>query len=653
MATGHFDYINSKRIPYPNREYTESFDLLMGGVNTFDQPFNLKSNEAAMMQNLSWRAGVLGCRRGQVLKTIQNEPSAFKLPKESLLHNPYKYLSVAPFLYKGWMLVQATVNDPVDDPFQIYAIKIQPNGRTAEQDVGTVALVYSANIDCTEPGVFFQYREQVFFKGPGAYESFAMITPTTDQVFHFALHPFIPTIQIDTEPSTGAGNRFQEENRLSDKKKVVFVPTPAGTTVFQLPVHPVDAILEVTVDGVFQTFSEDYTDDEDAGTVTFLAGHEPATDSTVAVVYSKDNPEARGSLMECTAAIAFGGAQELCVVIGGPASQPNAYFWSDNNSNVADPTYFPINHYNLAGENDEPITAFGKQQNMLVIFQPNATGRAVFGTETVNGLVTVTMNYTRINVEIGCDLPGSLQLVQNNLVWANRKYGVCRLKDSSAAYENNITVLSRKINGGRYNFPGLLGDIASIESADDVRSTDTGTRYILTVGTDAYEWNYELSSHEDPSWFLHTHVYGVGFVPLANDVLYEVTEDGRIATFEDGVFADFGEAIEKFYAFPPRNFGTYDRLKNIMSAIFTTRADTDQNTQIQYICDYAERTDPTNMVVVATTEDTGRPYASVFRRKPGYHNIRHLQIVISNTEVGKDLSILSAQIYYTLRGRQR
>lgn len=637
MATGHFDYINSKRIPYPNREYTESFTGLVGGVNTYDQPFNLKSNEAAMMKNLSWRAGVLGCRRGQVLK------------KQIELAEGEEILGCADFLFHGWMAIQSN--------YKFYFYKVELTGESsAEKPLGTLAPVFYLPQPDTA-GTFFRYRENVYFKTTGYYFYFTWNVTFDAISIHTIANPlmiasgtsvaFIPVIQIDTDPVTGAGNPYQKENRLSNSKTVIYIPTPAGTTVFQLPVTDV-GLRSVKVDGVTQEQTT-YTFNGTDGTVTFNTA--PATDSTVSITYNKANPDAYGSLMDSNAVAVFGGAQDLCVVMGGPPGQPNCYYWSGHNGNVMDPTYFPINQYNLAGDIDDPITCFGKQQNMLTIFQTNATGRAVFGTETIGGLVQVTMDYTRINAEIGCDLPGSLQLVQNNLVWANRKYGVCRLKDSSAAYENNITVLSRKINGGRYEFPGLLEDIATED--DGVYSTDTGTRYILVVGTDAYEWNYELSSHENPSWFLHTGIQGVGYVPLANDALWEVTADGKIATFEDGVFTDFDEAIEKQYRFPPRNFGTYDRLKNIMSAIFTVRADTNQNTQITYICDYAQRYDPTNMVVIATDEDSGRPFAIPFRRKPGYHNIKHLQTVLYNNEVGKDLSIIDATIFYTLRGRLR
>lgn len=666
MAGDHFfdsNYINLKYLPDANREYIESFDNLYGGINTLDAAFNLKSNEAAMCKNMTWRAGLLGSRRGQIAKYTLTGANSDGI------------IGCAQFLFHGWMMAYN------DDGF--WFIKMQETGEaTVESAVGAkefrAMLPFSGN-----HGTFFRYREFVFYKAHGIYvkiswnESTDALTPVhvvgstvvdngngPETVYYS--NAYIPIIQIDTDPATGSGTLYQQENRLTPFKRVSYIAKNSEDE-YHLPVTNIDDVTRVENDGTLVP-DTDYTVNTTDGTVTFAAGHIPLDDSEVTITYRKNNDEAIKSLLQSVTAAVFGGAQDLCVVMGGPPTQPNAFFWSGNNGTVMDPTYFPMNHYNLAGDNSDSITCFGKQQNMLVVFQTNATGRAVFGTETVNGLVEVTMNYTKINDQIGCDLPGSLQLVENNLVWASKKHGICRLKDCSAAYENNITIISRKIHNGRYGeYTGLFSHIKSI-STSWVSSVDTGTRYLLCVrGATAhwfYEWNYEISKYENPSWFIHTNIEGVGFLSLENDQLIEITPDGVIAEFKDGTFYDeckynagktaiVQEAIRKVYIFPPRNFGSYDRLKNIASCIFTTRADTDQHTDARYICDYGERLDPTPLDVTATGERWGRPYASVFRRKPGYSNIRHLQVRLFNNEIGKDLSIISLQIFYTFRGRQR
>lgn len=649
MAGDHYrqsGYVTLQDVPDPNREYVETFQNLTGGMNRFDLDYRLKGNESPFMQNMSWHNGTLTSRLGQVEKWQLEKESAY--PAESL-----EVISTSQFLFNGWLLIQATDT--------LYALKIEAtdSGDTAYEPGDLYAVWPSGDEWPQSPGVFFRYREDVFFKGKGVYTRIFCTHHGRPIADGQTVDGFVPTIFIDADPATGAGLEYQKENRLSNAKKIIYSVTAANTLEYHLPVTEVsmeglqaylgtDVTAQYDLDLTRMNISEDGLTLIDG--IVFLQTA-PPVDSKLTIFYRKDNDGAYSSLMDSTTMTVFGGAQELCVVMGGPDAQPNAYFWSGNNGIVMDPTYFPMNQYNLAGDNDDPIVAFGKQQNMLVIFQPHATGRAVFGTETLDGLVQVTMNYTRINAEIGCDLPGSLQLVENNLVWCNRRYGVCRLKDSSAAYENNIVQISRKINGD-YRLDGLLEQLKSVAD-DEVHSVDTGKRYILTLGTDAYEWNYELSQYDNPSWFFHTNILGVGFVPLENEVLYEVTADGKVATFEP-VFSDFGTtAIEKIYRFPPRDFGSYDRVKNIKSMLFQTRGDYKTNTQIEYRCDYGSRVDATNLAVIPPAGATQGSFAKDFRRKPGYHNIHHLGIELSNNTAGEDLNLISAQIFYEYRGRTR
>ena len=652
MAGDHYrqsGYVTLQDVPDPNREYVETFQNLTGGINRFDLDYRLKGNESPFMQNLSWHNGTLTSRLGQV--QIGSVPTGVK--------------SVAPFLFDGWLLVQT------QDRFRGYKLVDTGDGVA----VGTACAPFTDPTFDADPGTWFRYRENVYYKAKGWYIRFSKDGTT---IRGTSIHDgenvstrdlYVPLIQINSDPDTGAGDQFQSENRLSAGKKVQY-NAKSGVTVYHLPVTNITSVVLVRVDGRAQPDTA-YTVDATAGTVTFNTAPpvtDPPTNNTVEIWYRKedeDSQEAYASIMDSEVATVFGGTQDLCVVMGGTPAQPNAYFWSGHNGNTLDPSYFPMEQYNLVGDNDDPITAMGKQQNMLVIFQPNSTGRAVFGTETINGLERLTMNYTRINAEIGCDLPGSLQLIENNLVWCHRKYGVCRLKDSSAAYENNITVISRKINGDLsrvvndgentdYANRGLLWELREFVDGvliNGVHSVDTGTRYILSFGADiAYEWNYELSSYDNPSWFYHTGIVNVGYVAVENtNELYEVTLDGKIVIFAP-VFSDFGtEPINKIYRFPPRDFGSYDRLKNIKSILVTTRSDAKTNTQLKYTCDYAERIDPTNLVVILNR----LLYAAVFRRKPGYHNIHHLGIELSNNVAGDDLNIVSAQIFYEYRGRTR
>ena len=242
-------------------------------------------------------------------------------------------------------------------------------------------------------------------------------------------------------------------------------------------------------------------------------------------------------------------------------------------------------------------------------------------------------------------------LVGNNLVWASRRHGVCRLRDTSAANENNVQILSRKVHGepGR---PGLLRALYETE-AQHVHSVNTGRRYLLVLGDEAYEWNHERSAPDDPAWFYHTGLAAVGFVPEAGERLFSASVDGRIAEFVNA-YADFGDPISKICVLPTRTLGSFHRFKAICAVLFTTCGDAEMDTQVTWSCDFAERTDPTNLTVtIPANQNPNRSFAAVFRRNPGFHSLRHLSVRLHNNTAGEDLSFVSAQIIYEYRGRQR
>lgn len=610
------------------KRYTEQIPLPTGGMNCTDAPFTLPANECPLLQNLTLRGGALRSRRG----------------REQIASSPMGVLSCAPFLYHGWMLLH------VQD--RLRAVKL------IETDdgipVGSSQLPFADPDFPLVPGVWFLYRGDVYYKTKGAYLRISrdgtLLRGTLICDADASTNVYVPVIQLNTDPETGGGERYQPENRFGAGRKVRF-NAKAGVTDYQLPEREIDRVVMVTVDG---RLTMNYTVDEEQGVVSFHTAPpvtDPPVNNTVEIWYRKANPDAYQSILDCTAAAVFGGAQGLCVVLGGASAQPNAYFWSGNNGLVMDPTYFPADQYNLAGDADAPITAFGRQQNMLVVFQPNSMGRAAFGMTEVGGLTKITMDYTRISAAVGCDLPGSLQLVGNNLVWASRRHGVCRLRDTSAANENNVQILSRKIHGepGR---PGLLRALFEAET-QHVRSVNTGRRYLLVLGDEAYEWNHERSAPDGPAWFYHTGMEAVGFVPEAGERLFSVSVDGCISEFVTS-YADFDDPIEKICELPPRTLGAYHRFKAICGVLFTTCGDAGMNTRLTWACDFAERTDPTDLTVtIPSGQRPNRSFAAVFRRNPGFHSLRCLSARLYNCTAGEDLSFVSAQIIYEYRGRQR
>lgn len=622
-------YVDLSGLPDPKKEYTQRFENLSGGLNLRDLDYLLKPNESPEMKNLNWHDGVLACRDGQTL------------------------------LSKSHGRVYACAEEPFHDRLVVHCgaslYAVTPSTGSWMPLLQNVA---------QERGTFFRYNEFLMYKNRGGYYKIAY-RESSDGLFAASIYSdesrseaFVPVIQLNTDPKTGAGDLYQPENRLSAYKKVRF-NAAAGVTEYHLPVQDIDEVRSVTVSGVLQAEAA-YTVDAEAGTITFRTAppvSDPPENNTVEILYRKENPDAYNSIMDCAYATVYGGNRDLCVVLGGCPAQPNAYFWSGNTQLAMDPSYFPMSHYNLAGDASDAITGFGKQQNMLIVLKEHSVGRATYGTEKINEREQITMNYTRINSRIGCDLPWTIQLVENNLVFCNRRDGVHLIRDSSAAYENNIVCISRKVNGDTYRH-GLTWALRQAD-ADLVCSVDTDRKYLVGYQGEAYEWDYTLSEYQNPTWFYHTNLKAVCFAHL-NEQLWEFSASALYG-FERS-FMDDGEAIEKVYRFPTQHFGSYDRLKTVRSVVLSTRADANMRTRITWGCDYGTREDASPIIADAyrlVPRDLSRRvlggglYARVARRKPGYHNIHHFTMTLFNDDVGKDLSIVSAQIFYVFCGRTR
>lgn len=656
---GGLSYRNGRtslgHLPDAKQLYTIDFSRLDGGLNIYDLDYRLNPNESPDMKNLRWKDGALGSRNGQ-----------------------------------EWVVCDWTQEDPEEHPVKL------GTGYAAYDDLfWDYAFVHAGTkLYCFRPGdaqpvftelksgvpnnrgTFFRYKDYLMYKNRGGYYRIEYDPSGATVAAKFPVKTlgdfgieFVPVTYINMNPETAAGAAYQPQNRLS-RKKTVWYTAVGNVTDYLLPIGN-----GVTVAGI----SAEITNMQTPPTVT--AYHDTAADkwyarfssaptvpvpdepNTVRVTYetsSAADTDAYNAVMDCPYAVVYGGDQSLCVVVGGCAAQPNAYFWNGNDQYGMNPFYFPMEQYNFAGDTESAVMGFGKQQGFLVVFSKKGVGKATFGTTTTDSdRIAIEMPYTAINSRIGCDFPWSIQLVDNNLVFCNQEHGVCLLLDSSAAYENNITELSKKVNGNEARH-GMMYD-TYVMGADGVFSTIFEDKYWLVTNEHAYVWDFRLSDYGSPTWFFYTNIKGVAFIHHVDD-LYHLSADGGASTFRRDHFADYGAAIEKVYQFATQMMGTYDRLKNAVSVLFAIRSDTDTITQVWYLTDYETRRDLTPLMSfqwkLSPRHLTYRflgitRFASVHRRMPMCRHIRHFAMRLENSEPYQDLSVISAQVQFNYQGRQK
>ena len=378
--------------------------------------------------------------------------------------------------------------------------------------------------------------------------------------------------------------------------------------------------------------------------------------STVEITYDCDNPDAYSAVMDCKYAFSGGGKDSLCILLGGCPSQPNAVFWNSNDDLSMNPAYFPMSYYNLVGDTEDAVTGFGRQYSDLIVFKERSIHKLEYDTQTLDGRELISFTAKPVNAKTGCDLPGTIQLIENNLVFCNTYTGVHILLSSSAAYENNVASLSLKVNESRRNeVSGLLSRVRT-EYKDYVCSFDDDHRYWLVYGGAAYLWDYEVSSYTDPSWFYFTglggnlffrdpehNTYLVGRLPTRSN-----PPSGGLARFKSGLHSDFGRPMYKHYQFATQTLGSLTRQKDVVQVVFALPGDVPASVNLGYLTDLGARDDATPLAVTPPTQVTGiNPLGPVFAvRRPDCRHIRSFSMALSDNTADKGLAIASAQVLY-------
>lgn len=346
---------------------------------------------------------------------------------------------------------------------------------------------------------------------------------------------YIPTIFTDCTPN-GGGNQYEQRNILNPVVKMMYttIDTSTGNTptaeVYTLADKNIDSDKDVIVtyqepvgkgwecqwkfpaggmaDSCDYTITKNpngYTNptpsnvcalDRSNGTLTFKANLHQSNQvnaiNNMTVQYAKtiytDNP-----LLSCTLAVWYGGAYQGAdtgdrLFLSGNPTDPNKVWYSSANN----PAYFPVDNFNSVGEAADPITAFGKQHNILVVFKKNSIFAISYkSVDADNNSVLTVQSFPcyEIHANIGCDAPNSIQLINNNLVWLNTKLGAFTLLSTVNTDERVVRPISKNINLR----------LLDITSGSVISSADTGRYYVLAVGQNLFLWDYMSTAYTNTS----------------------------------------------------------------------------------------------------------------------------------------------------------
>jgi hypothetical protein len=179
------------------------------------------------------------------------------------------------------------------------------------------------------------------------------------------------------------------------------------------------------------------------------------------------------------------------VFLSGDSADQSLVVWSSLNN----PLYYPATNYAYVGNPDSPVTAFGKQSDMLVVFKTDEiycmqyrqgytpTAEQLENQEAIDvESAQALFPMFPIHPEIGCDCPDTICLCDNRLVWLNSDGRVYGLFSNGQFSENNVRELSKAVE------PYLLNHSkGSLQSASAEKD---GNHYFLLVDGDMYVLDY-------------------------------------------------------------------------------------------------------------------------------------------------------------------
>lgn len=584
-----------------------------GGVNLKDLEYEQNVNQSPFMKNMMYRNGAFSKRYGQEM--------AYQM------EDIYAITS-----YMGDIIVHAAD--------KLYRIE----GDSSPVDMGVTV--------SEEKGFFFNFTQNLFYLQPSGFHVYDGSWSEVD--------PYVPDVVINRKPDGSYSDTIDNFNLLTGK----FANTFHGdgtSTVYHLTDTDLGSYIKVEFDLVEQTSG--FTFDPVAGTVTFTTAPAEGTNN-VRITVEKDAPEDRAKIMRCKYHAIFGGSNNSRLFLAGGGD--SYYYWSD----VFDASYFPDNNYASLGNDEDDITGFGAQYNVLIVFKPKEIYSLTYFVQS-SSTTTDSSEYgvgafrsQLVNDKMGCDCPGSIQLINNQLTWLSSTDGVCTLVSTNIVDERNVRRISRNINNS--NGLGITGLLEWADITDAV-SVDFENKYILASPNTglAYVWDYGMSPYANTgridddakrlAWFPFTNIYASQFLALNGNLYY--TREGGIARFNYS-YSDFGNSISAVYQTPLMQFGAMEYLKNVKNMYVQCRADTSSVIDITYITERTPNGEADDSIVIGAQLWKSFNYSmfsyavlyfgNAFRRRCNLWKVQMAGAKFSNDQDGRDMSISSLAFSYSV-----
>ena len=498
-------------------------------------------------------------------------------------------------------------------------------------------------------GVFVEFGDLMY------YIDGVEIWQITSSFVVSAVTAYKPVVLINAAPDLSSSDDNESYNLIGAGFTVWY--NGDGTATYTLPQTSLDATeIVVVVGGVTKTKTTHYTWVAATGVVTFTGGNEPTTGTNNVVITAyKTVSGNKSKIAKCTIATPYGGEAAgvtggTRVFVTGNPDEPYTYWKSDLGLHVGyGMTYFPDTFEEVLDQNSEAITGAIKMGELLIVLKEESIfgiGYAYDGTDPYYPV-------RQLHDSIGCDMPGSIQLIDNRVVFCNSTNGVHALIDYNVKDEKIVKPLSANIN------KLLLAE----SDLEDACSVDYDQYYMLCVNGNMYLWDYGKSPYKNYSdydeaqrrlsWYRWSGISALDF--FYDTDLYYGGATG-IVKFTSNK-NDFDAAYDAYFKSKAFDFGLPTREKtfrevfpsfssdgNIYATVAVANEDTDEFDSETYDI---RSFDLGSFNLEVFTLDRIR-FAKTYRQKVKMKKCVYIQIIVSGNELNRGVGLSGLKFTYAV-----
>lgn len=299
----------------------------------------------------------------------------------------------------------------------------------------------------------------------------------------------------------------------------------------------------------------------EGGTMTAQGNTTKITFSTAPASIRLRNKTYRNEIGKCIFTTMYGGSSNIGnfgtrVFASGNTEEPTKYYFSDVNN----PRYFPESNYDYLDINSQSITGFAKMYDTLIILKENSifSVNYSFDGETVTFPVTVVSDF------IGCEMPNSIQIINNKPTFAN-KNGIYIIDVTENSSERNVKPLSYNINTEKGY---LRHDKTSLYNAVSI---DYNGKYMLNIDDLVYIYDYGKGPYYDNGdlfkaqlrlpFYIWDNIEAIKFFLIKGNLAF--VKGSKIYVFNKDCFKDSEKAIKAVVKTKSIDFNDPSAFKNI------------------------------------------------------------------------------------------